>query len=162
MDNVIFAIGDTVDANLGLAVNKWGEFVKNEVQYVNDHNANLYEVADPETNQVVKGSFVVGWSRKASDGLVGLAKKDGETGVSYVLEYLRHVDSSTESVEQRLEKLKNTFAKNKIEYVEKSDLEILEKVESEEATKRALEFYKFNHNSDMMNVINSRRPVKTV
>ena len=157
LDNVIFAIGDTVDANLGLAVNKWGEFVKNETQYINDPNANLYEVADTQTNQPIKGYFLVGWSRKASDGLVGLAKKDGETGTNYVLEYLRHLDPSGETSEQKIEKLKNLFAENKVDSVQKSDIEILERVETEEAHKRALEFYKFNHNSDMMKAILSHR-----
>ncbi len=157
LDSVVFAIGDTVDGNLGLPVNKWGEFVKNETPYLNDPIANLYEVAEPETNQVIKGSFVVGWSRKASDGLVGLAKKDGETGTNYVIDYLKSLDEPQESEVTRINKLLTLFKEKNIDFVEKSDIEILERVELEEANKRALEFYKFDHNSDMMNAISSRR-----
>lgn len=157
LDNVIFAIGDTVDANLGLPVNKWGEFVKNETQYINDPNANLYEVADPETKHPIKGYFVVGWSRKASDGLVGLAKKDGETGTNYVLEYLKNNPEPTENENDRVEKFKNILKNKEVDFVDKKDIEVLERVEQNEAAKRALEFYKFNHNSEMLANIKAQR-----
>lgn len=155
LDSVVFAIGDTVDGNLGLAVNKWGEFVKNETPYANEPERNLYEVINPETNEVMKGFFVVGWSRKASDGLVGLAKKDGETGTKFVLEYLNqvHSDFSTDKVTA----LHNLLKSKNIDFVSKKDVENLEAVEISEAQKRALEFYKFNHNDEMMEVIHSKR-----
>lgn len=157
LDNVVFAIGDTVDASLGLPVNKWGEFVKNETPYENNPEANLYEVANPETNQIMKGYFVVGWSRKASDGLVGIAKRDGETGTKYVLEYLQDLPDSGRNTDDRINQLNHIFKERNLEFVNKKDIENLEAAEISEAQKRSLEFYKFNHNSDMMNVINSKR-----
>lgn len=155
LDSVVFAIGDTVDGNLGLPVNKWGEFVKNEIPYETDSQRNLYEVANPETNEVMQGFFVVGWSRKASDGLVGLAKKDGETGTKFVLEYLDKLNSTSTS--DKLSAFNNLLKSKNIDFVNKKDIENLESVEISEAQKRALEFYKFNHNSEMMEIINSKR-----
>ncbi len=157
LTNVVFAIGDTVDGSLGLPVNKWGEFIKNEKPYDNDPEAHMYEVFDPEKNEVMKGYFVVGWSRKASDGLVGIAKRDGETGIKYVLKYLEAVNLSQESADDRLNKLKNLFIERNLNPIDKHDIEMLEIVEKDEASKRALEFYKFNHNDDMLRVIEQER-----
>lgn len=157
LTNVVFAIGDTVDASLGLPVNKWGEFIKNEKPYENDPEAHQYEVFDQEKDEVMKGYFVIGWSRKASDGLVGIAKKDGETGMKYVLKYLEETNQEAKSVEERLNGLKAMFSEKGLNPVDKYDIEMLELVEKSEAEKRALEFYKFNHNSDMLRIIEQER-----
>jgi ferredoxin--NADP+ reductase len=157
LTNVVFAIGDTVDGSLGLAVNKWGEFIKNEKPYDDDPEAHQYEVFDPEKNEVVKGYFVVGWSRKASDGLVGIAKRDGETGIKYVLKYLGNISAPETSVDDRLNVMNNLFAEKKLNPIDKHDIEMLEMVEKDEAQKRALEFYKFNYNADMLRVIEQER-----
>jgi ferredoxin--NADP+ reductase len=157
LTNVVFAIGDTVDGSLGLPVNKWGEFIKNEKPNDDDPESHLYEVFDPEKNEVMKGFFVVGWSRKASDGLVGIAKRDGETGIRYVLKYLDGSPQNEIKVDDRLNKLNNLFKEKNLNPIDKHDIEMLEMVENEEAHKRALEFYKFNHNSDMLRVIEQER-----
>jgi ferredoxin--NADP+ reductase len=157
LTNVVFAIGDTVDGSLGLPVNKWGEFIKNETARADDPEAHLYEVFDPEKNDVMKGYFVIGWSRKASDGLVGIAKRDGETGIKYVLKYLDSAEPSGLSVDDRLLQLKNLFNERNLNAVDKHDIEMLEVVENEEASKRALEFYKFNYNADMLRIIEQER-----
>ncbi|MBC7475061.1 MAG: FAD-dependent oxidoreductase [Candidatus Sericytochromatia bacterium] len=157
LTNVVFAIGDTVDGNLGLTVNKWGEFTKNETPYNNDPNANLYELFDTDNNTVMKGMFVIGWSRKASDGLVGIAKKDGETGTKYVLSYLDTLTVAEKTADQRIESLKNLFKERNLTVVSKEDITLLEDVESQEAKKRALEFYKFNHNDDMLQAIEHQK-----
>jgi ferredoxin--NADP+ reductase len=156
LDNVVFAIGDTVDGSLGLPVNKWGEFVKNEKPYENDPQANLYEVATPDTQEVMKGYFVVGWSRKASDGLVGIAKKDGETGTKYVLDYLSNLPSNN-NTNERLHNLTNLFKSKNVDFVNNKDVGNLEEVELAEAQKRNLEFYKFDHNSEMLDIVHSKR-----
>lgn len=157
LTNVVFAIGDTVDASLGLPVNKWGEFIKNEKPYENDPDAHLYEVFDPDKNAVMPGYFVTGWSRKASDGLVGIAKRDGETGIKYVLKYLEGVKAPELSVDERLLHLKNLFNERKLNPIDKHDIEMLELVENEEAKKRSLEFYKFDFNADMLRIIDQER-----
>ncbi|GIW21317.1 MAG: pyridine nucleotide-disulfide oxidoreductase [Candidatus Sericytochromatia bacterium] len=154
LDNVIFAIGDNVDSSLGLSVNKWGEFIKNPNQYEDDPNRNLYELYDEENKKVLEGFFVAGWSRKASDGLVGIARKDGETAAKYILDYLKNKPIEEDN---KLSKLLDLFTQKGVEYVTKKDIELLEKLEAEEAKKRNLEFYKFDYNKEMLDLIKSNR-----
>ena len=75
VDTVIFAIGDKVDESFGLPVAS-NEFIKNPTPRfpVDDLS---YEAFDAATNSIIPDVFVGGWSRQASDGLVGLARKDG-------------------------------------------------------------------------------------
>jgi ferredoxin--NADP+ reductase len=157
LDSVIFAIGDTVDGNIGLPVSR-GEFSKNPNKHSDDSDANLYEVYSPEQESVLKGVFVSGWSRKASDGLVGIAKKDAETGVKYLLQFLdeNKKDNSLTS-DDRLSKLKKLFSERNVNTISWRDLELLEKVELKEAEERGLEFYKFDHNAEMLKVIEDQR-----
>ncbi len=158
VSNVVFAIGDRVDTNLGIPVNKWGEFVKNEKPYQHDPDAHLYEVFDDEKGDVMKGMFVIGWSRKASDGLVGIAKKDGETGAKYVLKYLEGPTSeSSRNTEEKISHLFSLFKEKGITAVNKKDIEFLEFAEKAEAEKRGIEFFKYNFNSDMLNIIEQER-----
>ena len=51
--------------------------------------AAAYQVWDPEQGQPLAGIFVVGWARRASDGVVGRAKLDAETGIKHVLAWLQ-------------------------------------------------------------------------
>jgi len=154
LDNVIFAIGDTVDSSLGIKVNKWGEFIKNPNKYENDPDKNLYELYDEEKKEILNGFFVAGWSRKASDGLVGLARKDGEKAAKYILDYLK--DKEIEN-DNKISKLIDLLKQKNIDYVTKKDIEVLEKIETEEAKKRNLEFYKFDSNKEMLEVIKNNR-----
>lgn len=157
LDSVIFAIGDTVDGNIGLPVSR-GEFSKNPNKHSDDSDANLYEVYSPEQESVLKGVFVSGWSRKASDGLVGIAKKDAETGVKYLLQFLdENKKDNNLSADDRISKLKKLFSERNINTISWRDLELLEKVELKEAEDRGLEFYKFDHNSEMLKVIEEQR-----
>lgn len=84
VDTVIFAIGDQVDEHLGLPM-RGTEFLKNpEPRFPVEGQS--YEIAPlrPELD----GVFVAGWSRKASTGLVGVARKDGINGARAMLQYL--------------------------------------------------------------------------
>jgi len=87
VDTVIFCIGDRVDDEFGLPV-QWNEFVKNP-NPVYPINGLSYEAYDPQRGQPVEGVFVAGWSREASSGLVGVARKDGENGATALLQYLK-------------------------------------------------------------------------
>lgn len=85
-DTVVTAIGSDVDAGLGLPVLK-GEFSKNPLPLYPVEGIS-YEVYDPRLNKPLEGLFVAGWARKASEGVVGLARKDGTNGAKAVLKYL--------------------------------------------------------------------------
>ena len=82
-DCVIYAIGDEVDASLGLPFSR-GAFVTNPGQLPGDPNPAAYQPYDSETKQVLDGIFVTGWSRNASVGWVGVAKQDAERGMRVV------------------------------------------------------------------------------
>ena len=84
-DNVVFAVGDRVDESVGLPYRD-GLYVTSPDDQANPGAA--YEVWDPERQQPVPLTFVVGWARRASDGVVGRARLDAETGAKHVLSRL--------------------------------------------------------------------------
>ena len=75
-DTLVFAIGDRVDETLGLPCTGV-EYVKNPNPDPDNPGDEAYQVYDPETEKSAP-MFVIGWSRQASDGVVGRAKQDGE------------------------------------------------------------------------------------
>ena len=149
VDSVIFCIGDTVDPDFGLPVQS-GEFVKNpEPSYPIDGVS--YEAFDLQKKQPVKGTFVVGWSRLASTGLVGLARRDSENGVKAMLEYLQ----TTETIDKNdpLTQLEQRLQKNQKKTVHKEDVLRLEAEEEKQKQKLRLEDFKFETNEDMLKAI---------
>ncbi|HEX2981262.1 MAG TPA: FAD-dependent oxidoreductase [Anaerolineaceae bacterium] len=148
VDTVIFAIGDRVDETFGLPVNG-NEFVKNPSPcYPVDELS--YEAFDPQTGSPLEGTFVAGWSRKASTGLVGLARRDGVNGAQAVLQYLRALEPiSRESVDRaRVEVLR--LGKR---VVTEADLLVLEAAERARAAQLGLPEFKFSTNEEMLAAI---------
>jgi ferredoxin/flavodoxin---NADP+ reductase len=154
VDTVVFCIGDRVDETFGLPV-EWNEFVKHpEPRYPIDGNS--YEAYDPETKAAIEGVFVAGWSRKASDGLVGVARKDGETGAKAVMQYLQSLRETTpagakpsavlQRLEQRLKQLPHPV-------ITKQDWQRLEAIERQIAQQQDLEIFKFSSNEEMLEAL---------
>ena len=85
-DTVVFAVGDRVDERFGLPY-KDGLYVT--APGAEQDPAAAYQVWDPEQGRPLAGIFVVGWARRASDGVVGRAKLDAETGIKHVLAWLQ-------------------------------------------------------------------------
>lgn len=137
VDTVIFAIGDQVDANFGLPT-EWGEFAKNKEP--------KFPVEGVSYESTTEGVFVGGWSRKASEGLVGYARRDGMNAAKVVLEYLKSRTPSNVSVEAVAEKVKSLGKP----IVSREDLKRLETAEAEEAKKRGLAEFKFASNEEML------------
>ena len=137
VDTVIFAIGDKVDEAFGLPT-QWNEFVKNTEP--------RFPIEGISYESVVEGIFVGGWSRKASEGLVGYARRDGTNAGKAVFQYLQTKQFGNASVEAVAEKMKS-FHKPTIT---KDDIKRLEAVEDEEAQKRGVEEYKFASNEEML------------
>ncbi len=157
-DTVIFCIGDRVDESLGLAV-RWNEYVKNpEPRF--PVNGISYEAFDPDTNRPVDRTFVAGWAREASSGLVGTARKDGENGAQAVLQYLQTVpplndpDSVLTALRRHLEHLDKPI-------ITKEDVKHLEEVEREEAARLGLEEFKFKTNEEMLQAIRKAKEAVT-
>jgi ferredoxin/flavodoxin---NADP+ reductase len=150
VDTVIFCIGDRVDENFGLSV-RWNEFVKNPTPNF-PVNGLCYEAYDPEIDRPVERVFVAGWSREASSGLVGVARKDGENGAQAVLAYLKcapplkNPDQVLESLRQRISRLEKRV-------VTKEDVNRLDAIEREEAQRLGLVEFKFSTNEEMLSAI---------
>jgi ferredoxin--NADP+ reductase len=137
VDTVIFAIGDKVEEAFGLPV-EWNEFVKNpQPRFPIDGHS--YESS-------IEGVFVGGWSRKASEGLVGVARKDGTNAAKAVLQYLQTKEPAGTDIQAVTAKLKSL---NK-PVISKTDIKRLEEIEAEEAKKRGLEEFKYASNEEML------------
>lgn len=146
-ETIIFAIGDKVDEDFGLPV-VWSEFVKNENPRFSDDGI-TYEAYDPASDTLIEDVFFAGWSRKASDGLVGYARKDGINGAKTVLAYLEKLSG----VGPVLPALENKLASLSKPVVTNEAALRLYQIESEEATKRGVEEFKFDKNEDMLAAI---------
>jgi len=150
VDTVIFCIGDRVDENFGLAV-RWNEFVKNpEPRFPVDGNS--YEAFDPDANRPVDRVFVAGWSREASSGLVGIARKDGESGAQAVLQYLQTLPP-LKNPDHILEELLARLHSLEKHVVTKEEWQRLEAAEAAEAERLGLEEFKFKTNEEMLAAI---------
>jgi ferredoxin--NADP+ reductase len=147
VDTVVFAIGDKVDESFGLPVAS-NEFIKNPAPRFPEEN-HSYEAFDPKTNSLIPDVFVGGWSRQASEGLVGLARKDGINASKAVLKYLQTVQSVTPNLDGVAEKMK----KLPRPVITKAEVKKLEAIEEAEAQKRGLEEFKFTTNEEMLQAI---------
>ncbi len=139
-ETIVFAIGDQVDASFGLPV-EWGEFKKNE--------APKFPIEDTSYESTIEGVFVGGWSRKASEGLVGYARRDGINAAKAIEQYLQTKTPgglNPEAVAARIKALSKPI-------VYKEDVKRLEAVEAEEAKKRGLDEWKYDTNEEMLQVM---------
>lgn len=150
VDTVVFCIGDKVDEHFGLPI-QWNEFVKNpEPRFpINDLS---YEAYDPEADSPIEAVFVAGWSREASSGLVGIARKDGECGAKAMLQYLEGV-SPAQDIAGALEKVSQAIGGLSHPVVDKTGVKKLEALEHAEAEKRGLEAFKFGSNQKMLSLL---------
>lgn len=150
VDSVIFCIGDTVDKKFGLPV-EWNEFVKNpNPSYPIDGIS--YETFDPAQNCPLEGIFVAGWSRQASSGLVGLARRDGENGARAMMAYLKARPAANDEG-SAIERLKQRLARNGKRLIFKEDVACLEAVEDGEKRKLGCDDYKLETNEAMLAVV---------
>jgi ferredoxin--NADP+ reductase len=148
VDTLIFAIGDMHDPALGLPCGPQG-YVTNP-DPVNPGCA--YEVFDPASGMVQNGVFVTGWARKASEGLVGIARHDGEVGAARVLEYLQAAAAQASDSVSAAE-IARSLGQKGIQVVPKSDLEWLTKAEEQECRVRSNPYYRFPDDAAMLAAI---------
>ena len=150
VDTVVFCIGDRVDETFGLPI-QWNEFVKNP-NPAYPVGGLSFEAFDPEAGQPVEGVFVAGWSREASSGLVGIARKDGENGASAMLQYLKG-KSPLPDAEIRMGKFEAALRQRKEPVISYADIKRLEAVEQAKAVELCLEEYKMKTNVEMLAVM---------
>ena len=100
------------------------------------------------------GRYVVGWARRASTGLVGIARHDGELGAAEAIEFAKGAPESNVLSEQEiLDRLK---AKG-LNPVTKADLTFLGRAEEREAAARNLNAFKYADDDSMFNAIAEER-----
>jgi len=150
-DTLIFAIGDVVDPTVGLPIGKDG--------YITNPNPSeperaAYEVFDPESGRVLEGNYVVGWARKASEGLVGKARFDAEQGVTHVLKYL---ESAAARPAPTPEEIRAALGGKEAAIVAKEDLPYLARAEAKEARARGLASFKFADDAEMLRAIEEEK-----
>ncbi|MEI2693069.1 MAG: FAD-dependent oxidoreductase [Anaerolineae bacterium] len=151
-DTVIFCIGDKVDESFGLPT-EWGEFIKNPTpRYPMEGNS--YEAFDPASGQPIEDVFVAGWSRKASDGLVGIARKDGTLGAQALMQYLAATEpASAADVDAIAAEVLHRLSALSKRVVSKADWQQLEAAEHAEAQRLGVEEFKYSSNREMLAAI---------
>lgn len=147
-DTVVFAIGDKVEENLGVPV-KWNDYHHSENPFYPVDGIS-YEIEDPQTGTPWKGVFVAGWSRQASSGLVGNAKKDGVNAAQAIAHYLT-AEKAGEGIaiadlDEKLALLPEPVVRN-------ANLEHLLEVEHQLAGDKPVEYVKFLTNDEMLKVM---------
>jgi ferredoxin--NADP+ reductase len=150
VDTVVFCIGDRVDDRFGLPI-QWNEFVKHPNPKYPVMGLS-YESYDPEKEQPIEGVFVAGWSREASSGLVGVARKDGENGARAVLEYIEGRPVLKDGSEV-LARFAQSLKKIGTPVVSKEYIWKLIEIEQAEASRLELPDYKMKTNKEMLEVM---------
>lgn len=146
VETVVFAIGDKVDDSFGLPV-EWNEFIKNQ--------SPRFPIDNTSYESPFEDVFVGGWSRKASSGLVGIARKDGTNAAKAVWQYLQTKLPGETNVEVVNAKLKNLGKP----VVLKEDIKKLELIEAAETQKRGVDEFRFNNNDEMLQAIGLKEAV---
>ncbi|MFN0108207.1 MAG: FAD-dependent oxidoreductase [Blastocatellia bacterium] len=154
-DSVVFAIGDRVDETFGIPCSGT-EYVRNPNPDPDNPGDEAYQIFDPATGKILDGMFVIGWSRQASDGVVGKAKQDGERGMAVVNRYLPKAEANTATGwEERLAKFRQTLAERGVRTIDYADVQKLESVEREKSEELGVEFFKYKTDEDMLAAIDS-------
>ena len=151
LDTLIFAIGDQHDEQLGLPMGPNGYATAVDPEHPEEPN---FQVWDPEQSCPLQGRFVAGWARRASTGLVGIARHDGEMGAQQVIDYLA---TQPEGDALTPEEIFARLQGKGLHPVTKADLALLAAAEQQEAEKRRLNYFKYSDNDSMFEAIERER-----
>ncbi|HXZ82056.1 MAG TPA: FAD-dependent oxidoreductase [Terriglobales bacterium] len=151
VDTMIFAIGDVVDPVVGLPCGPEGYVTTPDPTH---QLPPAYEVFDPQAGKVVEGTYVVGWARKASEGLVGIARHDGEVGAARVLSYLEGVSEKRGAT---VPKILDSMVRRGLRPVTKGDLAYLASAEQKQAQEQGLSHFKFSSDTEMLDAIEKEK-----
>jgi ferredoxin--NADP+ reductase len=152
-DSVIFAVGDKVDETVGLPY-KSGMFVTNPNKTGHDPDDALFQAYDEKTGKILEGVFLAGWARKASEGLVGIAKRDGDWCAEVVNRYLatKQPGNHIKVVLDKLKTILNDRKSHPVDVKSLRALEAAEKAHKKDAPDCIGEF-KYASNQEMIGLI---------
>lgn len=152
-DSVVFAVGDKVDETVGLPY-KSGMFITSPNKTGNDPDDALFQAYDGTTHTIIDGVFLAGWARKASEGLVGIAKRDGDWCAEVVNRYLSTKSPGSHSdVKVVLDKLAAVLTAHKSQPVGLDGLRILESQEKSHWGEDCIGEFKYTSNQEMLELI---------
>jgi ferredoxin--NADP+ reductase len=158
-DTVVFAIGDSIEPSIGLPLEPEykQEFATVPDRWEEHPERPRYMVYDPESGEPMWGTFVVGWARRASDGLVGKAKADAEQGCDEILAYLRgeleRQPGDSQPVDEAREALDALLDERDVRAVRLTDVARLLELEEREAEERDLEEFKFRSQEKILSLL---------
>jgi ferredoxin--NADP+ reductase len=148
-DTVVFAVGDRVDEHAGLPY-KDGLYLT----VPGEDPAAAYQVLDPATGKAQPGVYVVGWARRASDGVVGRARLDAETGIKHVTAYLASRSGRPAAEAERvLEALRHKLDERGATVVDYAAVQRLEAAERARAAAEKVEEFKFASDREMLGLL---------
>jgi len=151
-ESVVFAVGDKVDETVGLPY-KGGVYVTCPNKTSNDPDDALFQAYDEASGKIVDGVFLAGWARKASEGLVGVAKRDGDWCAEVVLRYLA-TKTAANPANAVLEKLRTLLKERKSRPVDVRGLRALETAEKgHKGPTDCIGEFKFVTNQEMLALI---------
>lgn len=151
-DSVVFAVGDKVDETVGLPY-KGGMFITNPNRTGNDPDDALFQAYDEQAGKVIEGVFLAGWARKASEGLVGVAKRDGDWCAEVVERYFATKNSGGQ-VKDVLDRLHAVLKVRKSHPVDVKGLRVLEAAEKTyQGTSDCIGEFKYASNKEMAELI---------
>jgi len=151
-DSVVFAVGDKVDETVGLPY-KGGVYVTCPNKTSNEPDDALFQAYDEASGKIVDGVFLAGWARKASEGLVGVAKRDGDWCAEVVLRYLA-TKTAANPANAVLEKLRTLLKERKSRPVDVRGLRALETAEKgHKGPTDCIGEFKFVTNQEMLALI---------
>ncbi len=153
-DAVVFAVGDTIDETVGLPY-KNGLFVTNPNKTNNDPDDALFQAYEETTGKPVDGVFLTGWARKASEGLVGVAKRDGEWCAEVVTRYLETKNPGQPVAAKAVtDKLTGLLKERKSRPVNLAGLKALDAAEkAHSGATDCIGEFKYATNQEMLNLI---------
>lgn len=145
VDTVIFAIGDSVDTNVGLPMDG-NQFVKNpDSRFLVEGES--YESCASSHGDEPCGVFVAGWARKASTGVVGVARRDGTHAANAIKLFLTSdIHLKPVSLDTLCRKLQERLP----QVVTYEGIKKLEEIEQRKAMELGLDEFKFDSNDDML------------
>lgn len=162
-DTVIFAIGDSIEPSLGLPLSpEWsGEFATVKEPWEEDPEAPRYMVYDPNRGEPLWDTFVIGWARKASDGLVGKARSDAVQGCKEIMAFLegqfRVAPLGQWTPEQVHKKLKEILRERELVAIDYDQVRRLLELEALEAERLGLVEYKFPSRREILSLLQSSK-----
>jgi ferredoxin--NADP+ reductase len=161
VDTVLFAIGDKHDPQIGLPMGPDGYATKPNASRTNasQPEAASFEVWDPAGGSVRPGQFVVGWARKASTGLAGLARHDGELGARQALDYLKDAPDTNTASEGEI---RSRLTANGLRIVEKPDLTLLAQAEARKGQVLAPNSFHFIQEEEIFKAIDEEKNLLVV